>query len=275
MRLPRVLILVSFALLWQAPPAPAAAPVGVPGGVVRIDLGPASAEEPIVRFQGHRVLVTRRHGHWQALLGIPLDSEPGWLSADVAAADGSQRVQPFVVEAHDYPVQHLHVKNRRHVDPDPQDLARYARERAEQDAAKTAWREPAPEALTLRLPVTGRRSSAFGLRRTFNGQPRNPHSGLDLAVPTGTPVAAPAAGRISLVGDYFFNGRTVFVDHGHGLISMLCHLSRTDVSVGQPVRAGQTIGLAGATGRATGPHVHWSVFLNGTAIDPDALVTGP
>ncbi|MCB1929782.1 MAG: peptidoglycan DD-metalloendopeptidase family protein [Rhodocyclaceae bacterium] len=266
------LILVCLAGLAQA--VDRQVPVSHPGGVARLDLGPADAPAPSVHFQGRRVLVIATGARWQALVGIPLEAEPGWLSAEITDDRGRQREQPLEIEAHDYPMQHLHVKNRRHVDPDPADLARWSRESDEQNAAKRAWREPAPKRATLRLPVDGRRSSAFGLRRTFNGKPRRPHSGLDLAVPTGTPVAAPGAGRVSLTGDYFFNGRTVFVDHGHGLISMLCHLSRVDVSVGDEVAAGDIVGRAGATGRATGPHVHWSVFLNGTAIDPDALLGG-
>ncbi|MCB1895523.1 MAG: peptidoglycan DD-metalloendopeptidase family protein [Zoogloeaceae bacterium] len=266
------LILVCLVGLAQA--VDRQAPVSRPGGVARLDLGPADAPAPSVRFQGRRVLVIATGSRWQALVGIPLEAEPGWLSAEVTDARGHQREQPLEIVGHDYPTQHLRVKNRRHVDPDPADLARWSRESDEQNTAKRAWREPAPQSAALQLPVAGRRSSAFGLRRTFNGKPRRPHSGLDLAVPTGTPVAAPAAGRVSLTGDYFFNGRTVFVDHGHGLISMLCHLSRVDVSVGDEVAAGDIVGRAGATGRATGPHVHWSVFLNGTAIDPDALL-GP
>ncbi|MCB1907003.1 MAG: peptidoglycan DD-metalloendopeptidase family protein [Rhodocyclaceae bacterium] len=261
-------ILICLASMAQATDAPASHP----GGIVRLDLGPAEAAAPTVRFQGRRVLVVEAARRWQALIGIALDAEPGWLSAEITDAGGRQREQPLAIEAHDYPVQHLRVKNRRHVDPNPEDLARWARERDAQDVAKRAWRDPAPATATLGLPVDGRRSSAFGLRRTFNGEPRNPHSGLDLAVPNGTPVGAPAAGIVSLTGDYFFNGRTVFVDHGHGLISMLCHLSRIDVAVGDRVAAGEIVGRSGATGRATGPHVHWSVFLNGNAIDPDALL---
>lgn len=250
----------------------AAEPVSHPGGVLRIDLAPASAPEPTAQFQQRRVLVHRSGGQWQALVGIPLDTPPGWQSLEVRSGSGSARVIPFTIEHFDYPVQHLNVKNPRHVTPSPEDLVRYAREREAQDAAKTAWREQAPQTVALRLPAKGRKSSAFGLRRTFNGEPRNPHGGLDLAVPSGTPVVAPASGRVTLADDYFFNGRTLFIDHGRGLISMVCHLSRFEVQVGDVVEAGQLIARSGATGRATGPHVHWSVFLNGTAVDPEALL---
>ncbi len=266
----RSLILVVFACLAQV--GSGAEATSHPGGVLRMPLAPAQAAAPQVSFLGQRVLVHRHGGMWEAVVGIPLDAEPGWMNLEARSTDGETRALPFTIESHDYPVQHLTVRNKRHVNPNPQDLERYRREREAQDQAKRAWREVAPPTIALRMPVTGRRSSAFGLRRTFNGEPRNPHSGLDVAVPVGTPVKAPAAGRVTLTGDYFFNGRTLFIDHGQGLISMLCHLSRIDVAIGDEVPAGAVIARSGATGRATGPHVHWSVFLNGTAVDPEALV---
>ena len=121
-------------------------------------------------------------------------------------------------------------------------------------------------------PVPGRQSSPFGVRRFFNGEERNPHSGLDFAASTGTPIKAPAAGKVILVGDYFFNGKTVFVDHGQGLISMFCHLSAIDVAVGQEIPRGGVLGKVGSTGRATGPHLHWNVSLNGSRIDPAIFI---
>lgn len=242
---------------------------------MRLDLGPDTATAPNLRFAGTPVLTYRRQGRWMALLGVPLDSTPGWLSAELVRSDGGVTAIPFVVREHLYPTQHLKVRNRRHVEPSAEELARYERERALQDAAKKRWRAVEMAEPRLHLPVRGRRSSAFGLRRTFNGEPRAPHGGLDLAVPLGTPLGSPGDGVVTLTGDYFFNGQTVFVDHGQGLISMLCHLSRTDVREGQTLARGQRIGLAGATGRATGPHVHWSVFLNGTAVDPEDLLARP
>ncbi|MCB1957285.1 MAG: peptidoglycan DD-metalloendopeptidase family protein [Rhodocyclaceae bacterium] len=269
----RSLILVVFACVAQV--IHAADAVSHPGGVLRVPVGVAASPPPEVRFQGNRVLVHPLGTAWEAVVGIPLDTSPGWESLEIRTADGVSRALPFTIEAYDYPVQHLRVPNKRHVNPTPEDLARYAREREAQDIAKRAWREALPTRVALDLPVSGRRSSAFGLRRTFNGEPRNPHSGLDLAVPVGTPVRAPAAGRVTLSGDYFFNGRTLFIDHGQGLISMLCHLSKFDVALGDEVAAGAVIARSGATGRATGPHVHWSVFLNGTSVDPEALVARP
>jgi len=121
-------------------------------------------------------------------------------------------------------------------------------------------------------PVKGPLSSPFGLRRFFNGEERNPHSGLDFAVGAGTPIKAPAAGKVILIGNYFFNGNTVFVDHGQGLISMFCHMSKIDVKLGQSLPRGGIVGRVGATGRATGPHMHWNVSLNDARVDPAIFI---
>jgi murein DD-endopeptidase MepM/ murein hydrolase activator NlpD len=125
-----------------------------------------------------------------------------------------------------------------------------------------------PASLRLRQPAPGPRSSSFGLRRIFNGQSRNPHAGMDIAAAVGSPVIAAAAGRVIDTGDYFFNGKTVWLDHGRGLLTMYCHLSAVSVRSGDTVAAGDVLGAVGATGRVTGAHLHWSVSLNRVMVDP-------
>jgi murein DD-endopeptidase MepM/ murein hydrolase activator NlpD len=154
------------------------------------------------------------------------------------------------------------------VDLSPEDLARYERERTHLASVTATRSDELPAELRMLQPVVGPRSSSFGLQRIFNGQARNPHAGMDIAAPTGTPVIASAAGRVIDTGDYFFNGQTVWVDHGSGLMTMYCHLSEISVKAGDLVTRGQRLGAVGATGRVTGPHLHWSVLLNRAYVDP-------
>jgi murein DD-endopeptidase MepM/ murein hydrolase activator NlpD len=243
----------------------------VPGGVALVDLGSA-AQRPDATYNGRGVLVLPRGGGWVAVVGLALAAQPGPATLEVRQG-GSSRTLPFAISGKRYAEQRLTVPPGK-VDLSPEDLARHERERKHQAQVAATFSADAPATLALRQPVPGVRSSSFGLRRFFNNQPRNPHNGMDIAAPVGTAIVAPAASRVIDTGDYFFNGQTVWLDHGRGFMSMMCHLSRIDVSTGDRLAAGDRLGAVGATGRVTGPHLHWSLALNGAWVDPALFLPG-
>jgi len=244
----------------------------VPGGIARLSLGPA-ATRPVARTTDKvPVLVVGDAIEWTALVGIPLAAAPGQAGIAVGENGQAHRI-PYTIAPKQYREQHLKVAPRT-VDLSPEDKARYERERAHLAGVMATFTDTPPHELHMQIPVPGRRSGSFGLRRVFNGQPRNPHSGMDIAAATGTPVRAPLPGRVIDTGDYFFNGGTVWLDHGGGLLTMYCHLSAIDVKAGDMVQTGEPFCAVGATGRVTGPHLHWSVMLNRAMVDPALFVAG-
>lgn len=238
----------------------------VPGGIAFVPI-PGGETPPVAVFNDQRVAVTRDKDQWVAVVGIPLSTEPGPHVIRVQTPSGFVET-PFDVGDKKYRTQHLTVRNPRHVEPSPNDLKRIESERKRSDAALGRFMTSTPLTLQLASPVTGARSDSYGSRRYFNGQPRNPHSGMDISAAKGTPIKAPAGGEIVEAGDFFFNGKTVFIDHGHGLVTMYCHLDRIKVKVGDQVASGDVVGAVGATGRVTGPHLHWGVSLNKAMVDP-------
>jgi murein DD-endopeptidase MepM/ murein hydrolase activator NlpD len=262
--------LILFGAVFSSPVHAAATPplphtAAVPGGAVVIDLGPAGNSAPVAHFGKKRVMVLQNNGRWQAVVGIALSTKPGKHQLKIAGLDSAV---DFTVQAKNYAEQRLTIKNKRKVNPNKEDMKRIRSERGRINKALRHWQQQAAVDTRFTLPVNGRLSSPFGLRRYFNEQPRKPHSGIDIAAPEGTAIVAPAAGRIIENGDFFFNGNSVFIDHGQGLVTMYCHMSRIDVKPGQRVNRGETIGAVGQSGRVTGPHLHWSVSLNDARVDP-------
>jgi murein DD-endopeptidase MepM/ murein hydrolase activator NlpD len=246
-----------------APDGPAAAP----GRVARVPRG-AADPAPQVYLDGRRLMVRRERRQWVALAGIPLGAKAGTtLQVDVAHGSGRLEVRPVTVLDKKYPTQHLSVPADQ-ADLPPEQLSRYEYEREHLAQVLRTFTEPGPASLTMLQPVAGRRSGTFGLRRVINGVERNPHGGMDIAAPTGTPVAAARSARVINSGEYLFLGRTLVLDHGEGLLTLYAHLSAVHAAPGEAVAAGATIGKVGTTGRATGPHLHFSVYLNAVAVDP-------
>jgi len=241
----------------------------VPGGIALVPLGTVlDSPEPPRAWLGDRpVWVASDDGRWIAVVGVPIDTPAGAQTLRVRA-NGAERTQSFDVREKHYAEQRITLKDSSKVTLSPRDEARALAEIGRIQALKKHWRQSEETDTAFSRPVAGRLASRFGLRRIFNGEPRAPHSGLDIAARRGTRVGAPAAGTVLTIDDYFFNGKTVFLDHGNGLLSMYCHLDRIDVKPGEILRKGQTLGRIGATGRASGPHLHWSVVLNGTMVDP-------
>ncbi|MCV6606151.1 MAG: peptidoglycan DD-metalloendopeptidase family protein, partial [Porticoccaceae bacterium] len=203
--------------------------------------GLPAEKKPSAWYKSNRVMVLSTKdtpladkAHWVAVAGIPLKAKPSKKQHLRASATSYY----FNIEGKEYRAQYLTVKNKRHVNPDPNDIARWKREKAEMVAAFKSWSNPKQPVTQFILPAKGPFSSPFGLKRFFNKQPRNPHSGLDIAAPQGAPIIAPAPGTVVAVGDYFFNGQTVIMDHGNGLTSLYCHMSRTDEKIGDKLNTG-------------------------------------
>lgn len=236
------------------------------GGIAVIPLSQNITE---VKYNGLPVLVTQSNSQRYAVFGIPLSTPVGTLELQT----NSQPIQ-IVVKDYKYAQQRLTVKNQDYVNPQQEQLDRYAVEAKEQNNIYTSF-TPAQwtEFPKFIRPTAGKFSNSFGRKRFFNGEERAPHSGLDIPAPAGQKVVAPASGVVVGTGDYFFNGQTVLIDHGQGLISMFCHLSQIKVTKGQKLNQGEVLGLVGKTGRVTGAHLHWGMSLNNARVDPQLFLS--
>jgi murein DD-endopeptidase MepM/ murein hydrolase activator NlpD len=273
MRSRSLLLLPALLLAFPALPAPDA-PADAPGRVARLRLGSADPA-PRATLDGRRLMVRRERGEWVALAGIPLSAKAGAkLQVEVTYGGGRREVHSVAVLAKKYPTQHLTVPADRAELP-PDQVARYQQQREHMAQVLRTFTEAGPAGLDLLQPVEGRRSGTFGLLRVINGVARSPHGGMDIAAPTGTPVAAARAGQVIDAGDYLFLGRTLILDHGQGLLTLYAHLNAIHAAPGETVSAGATIGEVGTTGRVTGPHLHFSVYLNAVAVDPTIFLREP
>lgn len=265
----RVLLFTSCLLVLLPPLSAQMLPEHTPwqGGIALLALG-KDEERPSVVYRSKQVLVRALHGHWYALVGIPLQAEPGYASIWV---DGEKK--RFSVQEKTYGESRIELTDPLFTQPPGPELkARISEERERLLQARSHWRDDVPD-LRFELPVAGIASTPYGFRRYINGELRSSHRGLDMAAVEGTEVSAPQAGRITLAENLFYTGLTVVIAHGMGVYSLYAHLSELSVQLGDTLRTGERLGAVGATGRVTGAHLHWGVILNGTYIDPALLLS--
>lgn len=239
--------------------------VGVNGGVVAVKL-PAGATT--AEYNDEKQLIVKNH----AIVAIPFEAEAKNHKVIVSLNDGSFQAIDFEVQSKEYEEQHITIENRDLVTP-PAETIKRRQEEAEMMREAYALRSPEVEdILPIAIPVEGQRTGVFGTKRFYNGEERNYHTGVDYAAPTGTPISAPAPGKVMVTHDMYFNGNTVVIDHGSGFVSVMCHLDRIDVETDTELKRGDVIGTVGSTGRSTGPHLHWTISLQGTKIDPEMFM---
>ena len=239
----------------------------VPGGIAIIEFERID-KKPNFKFRGKPVLIDQQDGKYLAVIGLPLNLRAGeHFIEGYWGNEKSLQKKFFGVKHKKYTTQHITIKDKRKVNPYAKDMDRIIKEKKRKQKARNTYDESLVD-LNFRQPATGIITGSFGKRRVFNGQARRPHSGMDIAADEGTPVYAPADGTVIELGDFFFSGNLIYIHHGQGLVTLFAHLSKINVEIGERVKKGQIIGEVGATGRVTGPHLHWSLGLNGTWIDP-------
>lgn len=238
----------------------------VNGGLTIIPM--ESKSRPEAFYQGKRVPVLpgmQRH-QWLIIVGIPLSvKEPLQY---IKIRNGRKSELPFYVTDKFYTTQHLSIKDVRKVEPNAQDLIRIKKETKKLNKIFANYSTTNPFEQTFAAPLRGPISSLFGLQRVYNKQPRDPHSGLDIAAKTGEPIYAANKGIVVETGDYFYTGNTVIINHGMGVFSLYAHLNKILVKNGERIKRGQKLGLVGMTGRVTGPHLHWTMIVNQTQVEP-------
>ena len=238
----------------------------VNGGItiIPIDIN----KQPEAYFQGKRIAVLPgdKPNQWLLLVAIPLNSKDAVQYLEITKP--VKTTIPFHVSEKFYNTQYLNIKDLSKVDPQPQDKIRIDQETKKLKQIFAAFTDNNPFQKQFAPPLRGPISSLFGLKRVYNKEPRDPHSGLDIAAKQGEPIHAVSQGKVVETGDYFFTGNTVIIDHGMGVFSLYAHLSTTDVKPGDEVQQGQQLGLVGMTGRVTGPHLHWTMIVNQTLVEP-------
>lgn len=242
-----------------------------PGGIAVIQLA-NSKQAPKVYYAGNRVLVLSSNNYWYAIVGIPLTAEVGTQTLTVKSGWNNSYPLTFSIHDHNYPLRNITITDQSKVTPDPALAKLIDSQLATAKKLYATWTTTNTISPNFILPAKGWFSSYFGIRRIYNNKVPSRHSGLDIAAEVGAPIVAAGNGTVLAVENFVLTGNTVFVNHGEGLITVYCHMSKVDVKPGQPVTQGQLLGEVGATGRVTGAHLHWEVVLNGVKVNPILFV---
>ncbi|AHE66743.1 peptidoglycan DD-metalloendopeptidase family protein [Legionella oakridgensis] len=264
----KILIRISIIFIWlplsQANTLPENHAINGGLTIIPIDI----KQKPEVYYDNHRVAVIKSPNpdQWLMIVGVPLSNIQSIQQLHMTKP--MQANIPFHVSDKYYKTQYLTIDNQRKVDPYAEDKQRIEDENKKLTAIFSQYSQSNPFAHGFIPPAYGPISSQFGLKRVYNKQPRAPHSGLDIAAPENAPVTAISPGKVVEAGDYFFTGNTVIIDHGMGIFSLYAHLKKIDVKQGEQIKQGQLIGTVGMTGRVTGPHLHWSMIMNQTYVNP-------
>jgi murein DD-endopeptidase MepM/ murein hydrolase activator NlpD len=246
------------------------------GSAVRVNVPDEPRVKSVeVNWRKEKVPAFHANGAWTTILGVDLDAKPGEDLAEAVLTmdDGRVESRPLTINvaAKSFPTSRVNVAEK-YVELNKADVDRSTRESKEVDAMYPRITTDIVPDEPFTVPIPGASGTNFGSRRIFNGEPRAPHSGADLHATKGTPVHATNRGHVVLAKNLFFTGNTVILDHGLGIYSLYAHLSRIDVHAGETVKNGQVVGLVGATGRVTAPHLHWGMRVQGARVDPFSLV---
>jgi len=248
---------------------------GQQGQAIRLSVPDAAGIEKVeIRWRDKTIPYTHLGTEWVSVIGVDLELKPGSYAGDVRITRNGMvehRAVTFTVKKVNFPTQRLQVADE-YVALSPENTDRALKEAKELDEIHNTISGPAMWKDPFIVPIPGGVGSSFGKRRVFNGESRNPHAGAYLSATTGTPIRSTNRGRVVLAKDLFFTGNTVIVDHGLGIYTLYAHLSRIDVAKDAIVERSQVIGLAGATGRVTGPHLHWGARVQNTRVDPFSLI---
>ena len=245
----------------------------VPGGIYIKKLAVQTPKPPKLYLYNHQVMTLPEKSHsnrWYALIGIPLSARKNAIALDMRFPI-NKKIQ-LDIKKKKYGRQRLTIKNKKYKKLNHKQKQRIAREKKEiklllkHRSQRDPWQE------SYELPLNGRITSQFGLRRTFNRKNAGNHLGVDIAAPLGKKVKAPASGVVLAIKNQFYNGRTVYLDHGNGVITVYTHLNRIFVKARHHVAKGKSIGTVGLTGRTTGPHLHWETIINQIHVDPMLII---